>query len=181
MSTIAAILRRVLKWAVITLGVLCVVLVVGGFLVFRAIVEPDSAKFGTIPDEAKAAGRAPQSLPAVAKPCSDEPADCSYFVHMDKGLLVKPAAGVPYPKEILEVAALTKLAPEQVRESASRGQNAWIDWTGGDDRFWDYAARNTGGAFDLLKTVSSHKDMAYGRHNRWSWLGLVNEPCFTEA
>ena len=23
--------------------------------------------------------------------------------------------------------------------------------------------------------------MAYGRRNRWSWLGLVNEPCFTEA
>ena len=181
MSTIATILRRVLKWAVITLGILVVVLVVGGFLVFRAIVEPDSAKFGTIPDEAKRAGRTEQSLPAVAKPCSEEPADCSYFAHMDKGLLVKPAAGTPYPKEILEVAALTKLLPEEVRESALRGQNAWIDWTGGDDRFWDFAASNTGGAFDLLKTVSSYKGMAYGRHNRWSWLGLVNEPCFTEA
>ena len=41
---------------------------------------------------------------------------------MDKGLLVKPANGAAYPKEILEVAALTKLTPEQVRESASRGQ-----------------------------------------------------------
>jgi hypothetical protein len=183
MGTIASILGRVLKWAAITLGVLVVVLVVAGFFVFRAIVEPDSAKFGTIPDEAKAAGRTPQSLPAVAKPCSDdpEPADCSYFAHMDKGLLVKPAAGAAYPKEIMEVAALTKLTPEEVRESASRGQNAWIVWTGGDDRFWDFAASNTGGAFDLLKTVSSYKGMAYGRHNRWSWLGLVNEPCFTEA
>ena len=100
---------------------------------------------------------------------------------MDKGLLVKPADGAAYPKEILEVAALTKLTPEQVRESASRGQTAWINWTGGDDRFWDFAASNTGGAFDLLKTVSSHQSMAYGRRNRWSWLGLVNEPCFTEA
>ena len=183
MGSIAAILGRVVKWAAITLGVLVVVLVVAGFFVFRAIVEPDSAKFGTIPDEAKAAGRTPQTLPAVAKPCSEnpEPADCSYFAHMDKGLLVKPAAGAPYPKEIMEVAALTKLSPEEVRESASRGQNAWIVWTGGDDRFWDFAASNTGGAFDLLKTVSSYKGMAYGRHNRWSWLGLVNEPCFTEA
>src|SRR5713226_5784984 len=181
MRSIAAILRQILKWAAVSLGVLLLVLVVGGFLVFRAIVEPDSAKFGTIPDEAKAAGRTRQTLPAFAKPCSEEPADCSYFAHMDKGVLVKPADGAAYPKEILEVAALTKLSPEEVRESALRGQNAWIDWTGGDDRFWDWAAKNTAGAFDLLKTVSSYKGMAYGRHNRWSWLGLVNEPCFTEA
>src|SRR6266567_8319570 len=181
MRSIAASVRRILKWAAISLGVLLLVFVVGGFLVFQAIVEPDSAKFGTIPDEAKAAGRTRQSLPAVAKPCSEEPADCSYFAHMDKGLLVKPADGAAYPKERLEVAALTKLSPEEVRESALRGQNAWIDWTGGDDRFWDWASKNTAGAFDLLKTVSSSKSMAYGRHNRWSWLGLVNEPCFTEA
>ncbi len=38
MRTIAAISRRVLKWAVITLGILCVVLLVGGFLVVRAMV-----------------------------------------------------------------------------------------------------------------------------------------------
>src|SRR5712691_1323988 len=132
MRSIAAILRQILKWAAVSLGVLLLVLV--GFLVFGAIVEPDSAKFGTIPDEAKAAGRTRQTLPAVAKPCSEEPADCSYFAHMDKGVLVKPADGAAYPKEILEVAALTKLSPEEVRESALRGQNAWIDWTGGDDR-----------------------------------------------
>jgi hypothetical protein len=181
MRSIAAVLRRVLKWAAISLGVLLLVLVVGGFLVFRAIVEPDSANFGTIPDEAKAAGRTRQTLPAVAKPCGEEPADCSYFAHMDKGLLVKPADGAAYSKEITEVAALTKLSPEEVRQSALRGQNAWIAWTGGNDRFWDFAAKNTAGAFDLLKTASSHSGMAYGRHNRWSWLGLVNEPCFTEA
>jgi hypothetical protein len=181
MSIIASMLRRVLKWAVITLGVLCLVVIFGGFLVFRLIVEPDSAAFGTIPDEAKAAGRTPESLPALAKPCGEEAADCNYFAQMDKGLLVKPADGAPFPKEILQVAKLTGLAPEQVRESALRGQIAWNIWSGGDDRFWDFAARNTAGAFDLLKTVSSYKGSAYGRHNRWSWLGLVNEPCFTEA
>lgn len=181
MSIILATLLRVLKWAVISLAVLCLVLVVGGILVFRAIVEPDSAKFGTIPDEAKVAGWTRQRLPAVAKACDKASADCSYLARMDKGLLVKPSPGAAYPKEILEVAALTKLTPEQVRESALRGQIAWTEWTGGDDRFWDFAARNTAGAFDLLKTASSHKDMAYGRRNRWSWLGLVNEPCFTEA
>jgi hypothetical protein len=181
MSLIATIVRRVLKWAAITLGVLILLVIFGGGVAFRILVEPDSAKFGTIPDEAKAANRTRESLPAVAKPCSEEPADCSYFAHMDKGLLLKPADGAAYPKEILQVAQLTKLTPEQVRESALRGQIAWIAWTGGDDRFWDFASRNTAGAFDLLKTVSSYKGMAYGRHNRWSWLGLVNEPCFTEA
>jgi hypothetical protein len=181
MSIIATIARRILKWVVIAVCVLILLAIFGGGVAFRYLVEPDSAKFGTIPDEAKAAGRTHQSLPAVAKPCGEEPADCNYFAHMDKGLLVKPADGAAYPREILQVSQLTKLAPEQVRESALRGQIAWLIWTGGNDRFWDYASRNTAGAFDLLKTVSSYKGMAYGRHNRWSWLGLVNEPCFTEA
>ncbi|WGD54704.1 hypothetical protein QA641_12800 [Bradyrhizobium sp. CB1650] len=177
---------RIFKWAVVSLAVLSVLLVVGAILLFRAIVEPESEKFGTRPDEAKQANRPRQSLRAVAKPCSEVPADCSYFAEMDKGLLVKPADGASYPKEVMEVAALTKLPPEQVRVSASLGQTAWMIWTGGNDRFWDFAASNTTGAFDLLKTVSSYKDatgkgMAYGRRNRWSWLGLVNEPCFSEA
>ena len=68
MRTIARILRRVVKWAAITFGVLVLVLAVGGFLIFRAIVEPDSAKFGTVPDEAKAAGRTRESLPAGSEP-----------------------------------------------------------------------------------------------------------------
>jgi hypothetical protein len=37
------------------------------------------------------------------------------------------------------------------------------------------------GIFDLLKTISSNKSLKYGRHNRWEYLGLVNEPCFEEA
>jgi hypothetical protein len=173
--------RRIFKWGALGLAALSILLVVGGVLLFRAIVEPDSAKFGTIPDEAKSADRTRQSLSAVAKPCSEEPTDCDYFAHMDKELLVKPTDGASYPKEVMEVAELAKLTPEEVREHASLGQNAWIIWTGGNDRFWDYAAGNTAGAFDLLKTISSYKGMAYGRHNRWTWLGLVNEPCFTEA
>ena len=74
MRSIAAASIRVVKWAAISLAVLVLVLVVGGFLAFRSIVEPDSAKFGTIPDEAKAAGRTRETLPAVAKPCGEEPA-----------------------------------------------------------------------------------------------------------
>src|SRR3954467_1590852 len=100
MGTTATIIKRVLTGAAITLGVLVLIGIVGGVLVFRAIVEPDSASFGTIADEAKAAGRSKQTLPAVAKPCSEEPADCSYLAHMDKELLLKPADGAAYPKEI---------------------------------------------------------------------------------
>ncbi len=42
-------------------------------------------------------------------------------------------------------------------------------------------ANNTFGAFDLLKTLTSHPSQDYGRHNRWVLLGLVNEPCFEKA
>jgi hypothetical protein len=176
MRRIAAVLLGMVKWAAVVAAVLVVLVLVGGFFVVRAIVEPDSGKFGTVPDEAKTAGLTRDKLAGAGDP---------YFALMDKQLLAKPAAGADYPTEIKEVAALAKLAPEEVRLSAIRGQNSWIAWTGGNDRFWDYAARNTAGAFDLLKTVSSYKGqpnaMGYGRRNRWSWLGLVNEPCFTEA
>ena len=69
------------------------------------------------------------------------------------------------------------------------GRNMWIVWTGGNDRLWDVLTVSSLGTFDLLKTISSHRPRggenaysdAYGRHNRWEYLGLVNEPCFTEA
>src|SRR5262245_35550671 len=136
MRTIATLLGRILKWAVVSVGALLLIAIVGGFFLARALVEPDSSKFGAIPDEAKAAGLTREALSLVAK-CRERPADCSYFALMDKGLLVKPADGAAYPKEILQVAQLTKMEPEQVRESALRGQVAWIAWTGGNDRFWD--------------------------------------------
>ncbi len=42
-----------------------------------------------------------------------------------------------------------------------RGRNTWIVWTGGNDRFWDYMANNTFGAFDLLKILSSNPNIGY--------------------
>jgi hypothetical protein len=42
-----------------------------------------------------------------------------------------------------------------------RGRNSWIVWTGGNDRFWDYMANNTFGAFDLLKVLSSNPHVGY--------------------
>jgi len=63
----------------------------------------------------------------------------------------------------------------------------WLVWTGGDDLLWNRLAVSSVGSFDLLKTISSHPAPqgsaygGYGRHNRWRYLGLVNEPCFKEA
>ena len=62
-----------------------------------------------------------------------------------------------------------------------KGRDNWIVFSGGNDRFWDYMSRNSFGALDFLKTLSSEPSLGYGRHNRWQYLGLVNEPCFEEA
>lgn len=65
------------------------------------------------------------------------------------------------------------LTPDEIK-----GRNMWLVWTGGNDRFWDGMTVSTFGAFDLLKIVTSHPSQKFGRDTRWSWLGLVNEPCF---
>jgi hypothetical protein len=107
---------------------------------------------GGVLDEARLAGRDAASFPA---------ADEDYYHDMDGGLTLTPSQVV--------------------------GRNNWVVWTAGNDHLWDVLADKSVGAFDLLKTVSSYpypKDSKlpqYGRHNRWSWLGLVNEPCFEEA
>lgn len=62
-----------------------------------------------------------------------------------------------------------------------KGRNMWLVWTGGNDRFWDLLTERTFGAFDLLKTLSSHPSLKYSRATRWNYLGLVNEPCFAQA
>jgi hypothetical protein len=65
------------------------------------------------------------------------------------------------------------LSPEEVK-----GRNMWNVWSGGNDRLWNLMTDYTFGAFDLLKTISSHPSLGYSRANRWDYLGLVNEPCF---
>jgi hypothetical protein len=65
------------------------------------------------------------------------------------------------------------LTPEEIK-----GRNMWLVWTGGNDRFWNQMTQYTFGAFDLLKAISSHPGLGYSRANRWTYLGLVNEPCF---
>lgn len=81
-----------------------------------------------------------------------------------------PQAGEDYFHDMDGGLALT---PQQIE-----GRNMWLVWTGGNDRFWNQLTQYTFGAFDLLKTISSHPSLGYSRTNRWTYLGLVNEPCF---
>jgi len=60
-----------------------------------------------------------------------------------------------------------------------KGRNMWLVWTGGNDRLWNRMSQYTFGAFDLLKSISSHPSLEYTRNSRWEYLGLVNEPCFS--
>ena len=125
---------------------------------------------GTVQDEAMRAGLKPEAL---------RPAAEDYFHDMDANLINGQPIRAFSRDEII-------------------GRNMWLVWTGGNDRLWDRLTRDSLGTFDLLKTVSSHprspyKDdhakpgdppkylYGYGRHNRFQYLGLVNEPCFREA
>lgn len=89
---------------------------------------------GTVQDEAMRAGRNAASFPA---------ADEEYFADMDGG----------YKRD----------ADPSVKLNANevRGRNSWIVWTGGNDRFWDYMANHTFGAFDLLKIMSSNPRVGF--------------------
>jgi hypothetical protein len=82
-------------------------------------------------------------------------ADEDYFHDMD--------GGIPLTKEEI------------------KGRNTWIVWTGGNDHLWDQLSVKSVGTLDFLKTLSSYPKLKFSRSNRWSYLGLVNEPCFEQA
>src|SRR6185295_15335699 len=103
--------------------------------------------------------------------------------------------GSPQPGQVLDEARTASVSPETFRAADEdyfhdmdggvalsadeiKGRNAWLVWTGGDDRLWNSLTASTFGAFDLLKMVSSYPGGKANRNNRWSYLGLVNEPCF---
>jgi hypothetical protein len=79
-----------------------------------------------------------------------------------------------------------------------QGRNTWMVWSAGNDRLWDWLARESGGSFDLLKIVGSYdpeKDSnatpeqreklkqayPFRRRNRLAYLGVLNEPCYDQA
>ncbi|WP_437989843.1 hypothetical protein [Sorangium sp. So ce145] len=88
-------------------------------------------------------------------PASFSAADEDYFHDMDGGIA---------------------LTGEEIK-----GRNTWNVWSAGNDRFWDEISMLSKGNLDFLKTVSSHPKLKFSRDNRWSYLGLVNEPCFERA
>jgi hypothetical protein len=137
-----------------------VALLLSPLLVFGCCNEPP--KSGQVRDEAMIAGRGPDSFPASAD---------DYFHDMDRGEALFQNLDPLLPK----------MDPKQMRDALVRGRNTWIVWTGGNDRFWDVMSAKTYGVFDLLKTISSHSKMSYGRYNRWKYLGVINEPCFDQA
>ena len=107
---------------------------------------PKEPRPGTVLDEAKRAGVAPEQL---------SPASEDYFHDMDFNL-VDGQPHRPFTKEEIQ------------------GRNMWLVWTGGDDRLWNTLTVSSVGSFDLLKTISSHPypkgsayGESYGRHNRW--------------
>jgi len=104
-------------------------------------------------DNAPKSGQVLDEAKAVGRDAASFPAaDEDYFRDMDGGIA---------------------LTPDEVR-----GRNMWIVWTGGDDRFWDIMTASTFGAFDLLKIVAYDPGKRINRDRRWTWLGLINEPCF---
>jgi hypothetical protein len=90
----------------------------------------------------------------------------------------RPASSYPAADEdyFHDMDGRIPLAPNEIK-----GRNTWIIWTGGNDRFWDRISVSSLGALDFLKTLSSHPKLKFSRDNRWSYLGLVNEPCFEKA
>jgi hypothetical protein len=95
---------------------------------------------------------------------------------MDYGVTKNPAglaaALAPYKPGI---------TPGDALKAAVVGRDNWIVWTGGNDRLWSFLAYQSLGGFDLLKILSDHPSLKFSRDNRWNYLGLVNEPCFTKA
>ena len=164
-------ITSLLKKTLLALIIVVLTLITVVILVVRAWVLPDYSKIGNMKDEALLAGRSAESFVA---------ADDPYFIEMDKGVL---KAGDAHGEKVLgRWASQLNLPQEQVRESAIKGQNTWLVWTGGNDRFWDELTKKYSfGAFDLLKTLSSHPKQGYSRDTRWSFLGLINEPCFEKA
>jgi len=140
------------------------VLIIGGIKLVDCLLGR-GPKPGTVKDEALTAGRDAASFPAAAD---------DYFADMDYAVTKNPeavrASLDPYLPGIAAADAVTRVV---------KGRNNWIVWTGGNDRFWDQlSSKYSYGTIDLLKTISSYKDAKHGRQDRWTYLGVVNEPCF---
>jgi hypothetical protein len=126
-------------------------------------------------DEAKLAEEA-GNLSAQQKQILFAGASDDYFKDMDYGITKNPTEA-----QRRLSAYVPGITPQQAVERMARGRNNWIVWTFGNDKFWSDLGRATLGGLDFIKTMSSHPNLPSERANRWQTLGLVNEPCFTQA
>jgi hypothetical protein len=131
--------RNVLRWLWRVIGlIVLIVAIVAVVLVVKFLNRP---KPGSVLDEAMKAGLTAKDLPG---------SDDDYLRAMDRGL-----------DEEAVHKALPFLTKEEAWKSYNRGRNNWVVWTAGNDTLWDFLGNNTFGAFDLLKTVSSHPSTKY--------------------
>lgn len=104
---------------------------------------------------AQTPGHAPDEAKLAGRSAASLPmATEDYFHDMDGGIL--------QPGDTAEI----------------KGRDMWLVWTGGNDRFWDGLTTSSFGNFDLLKIVTYDPSQPIDRKRRWTWLGLINEPCF---
>ncbi|MDR0781463.1 MAG: hypothetical protein LBF16_12360 [Pseudomonadales bacterium] len=150
-----------------TLRLVCAALFLPLLLSSCSDDAPCGKGIGTIKDEALCVGRTAASFPS---------ADEDYFADMDYGISKDPAELqqrlLPYAPGITE---------EQAVDAFAKGRNNWIVWTAGNDKMWDELSRTTFGNVDFLKIVTNHPSLKFSRDNRWFYLGLVNEPCYSKG
>ncbi len=129
--------------------------------------SPCGNKAGKILDEALCVGRDAASLKG---------ADEDYYADMDYGVSKDPAEVArrldPY---------IAGISPKDAVDAFVRGRNNWVVWTAGNDALWDELSRVSVGNLDFLKTISNHPSLKFSRDNRWRYLGVVNEPCYSKG
>lgn len=132
----------------------------------------DGPQPGTVLDEALTACLASdqaKNLPAdqARRECASGKqlpgSDSDYLKDMDRGwdaatVHTELASAIGVDPALLDRNGLTEKA---VWESYNRGRNNWVVWSAGNDKLWDFLSNNTFGAFDLLKTLSSHPGIRY--------------------
>jgi hypothetical protein len=124
-------------------------------------------KPGQVKDEAMLAGVKPENMPS---------ADEDFFAEMDYGVSKDPEK----LRQLLDP-FMPGITAQEAKLRFVRGRNNWNVWSGGNDRQWDLLNPTSFGTLDLLRILSSHPKMKHGRHDRWQYYGLVNEPCFQKA
>jgi len=108
---------------------------------------------GTVLDEALEVGVKAEDLPGSAD---------DYLKDMDRGWDKDKVFDALAEALDITPAQLSEHFPKDVVWDAyNKGRNNWVVWTAGNDRLWDFLANNTFGAFDLLKTLSSHPNIKY--------------------